>query len=465
MSDAAIKGRLLALSEEKGGIKGNPLAEASGGSMDPSVIPRIAEVENAIIDAKKGDKRHLSRILGKSLNWQDVRKMDLNKLSADYRSWAGGLNIRADEIKADRRLEAEIKQTKAYEGKAAMFELAFRGIYPDATPEEVEVFNNAADSIYKGGNGDKAVMDYLNVFRNLEKDQQAKLLADRKAEQAAIAAKMKGSMKGGSKAAMRNYFEYLGEANVNEKMANSIDDKILEIQGNPLFDDAKKASLIAAQRQSKADFEGLSNYYRSEAEKLRAANQGLDYATSVSIRSGFLSQFEKDGRARIDAAPDKEAEWKRVMGNVKNRLATQYDIYPGINEDVEAIELILRSAYAKKPATGKKKEVVSEEPTEAAQPPVQEKKETALERDKKNYELAVKEAKRVVGIKEPASPYRSRDRRGQKEAALSKLKKIKRAYAEKIVGSRSVYDIDSVYPGIDRLIDDLSRAVKEDIGL
>lgn len=436
MSDAAIKGRLLALSEEKGGIKGNPLAEASGGSMDPSVIPRIAEVENAIIDAKKGDKRHLSRILGKSLNWQDVRKMDLNKLSADYRSWAGGLNIRADEIKADRRLEAEIKQTKAYEGKAAMFEVAFRGIYPDATPEEVEVFNNAADSIYKAGNGDKAVMDYLNMFRNLEKDQQAKLLADRKAEQAAIAAKMKGSIKGGSKSAMKNYFEYLGEANVNEKMANSVDDKILEIQGNPLFDDAKKASLIAAQRQSKSDFEGLANYYRSEAEKLRAANQGLDYATSVSIRSGFLSQFEKAGRARIDAAPDKEAEWKRVMGNVKNRLATQYDIYPGINEDVEAIELILRSAYAKKPATEKKKEVVSEESPKVTQTPAdaQAEKDAAAA---KAYEEASPEEDVMLTRKERAAAKAAKKRTGERERSaqrgekyINNLASVKRQVAE-----------------------------------
>ena len=337
MSDAAIKGRLLALSEEKGGIKGNPLAEASGGSMDPSVIPRIAEVENAIIDAKKGDKRHLSRILGKSINWQDLKKMDLNKLSADYRSWAGGLNIRADEIKADRRLEAEIKQTKAYEGKAAMFEVSFRGIYPDATEEEVETFHNQALNIYNAGKGDGAVMDYLNLFRGLGKDEMAHEL--RLSQEATKRAKLNVSNAAGSKSkGLKDYFNYLEQANKNERLAQeaqkNIDSQTLTQQ--------ERASWV----NKKSTYDNLAAQFRSDAQKVRASNQGIDYGTRLAMTRNLLRRLEQN-RAALDEGG--ESAWTQYIAGLKSDLATSHGVYPGISEDMESIEIALRRAYLSKP--------------------------------------------------------------------------------------------------------------------
>lgn len=337
MSDVAIKGRLLALSEEKGGIKGNPLAEASGGSMDPSVIPRIAEVENAIIDAKKGDKRHLSRILGKSINWQDLKKMDLNKLSADYRSWAGGLNIRADEIKADRRLEAEIKQTKAYEGKAAMFEVAFRGIYPDATPEEVEIFNDQALNIYNAGKGDEAIMAYLNLFRGLGKDEMAHEL--RMSQEATKRAKLNVSNAAGSKSkGLKDYFNYLEQANKNERLAQeaqkNIDSQTLTQQ--------ERTSWV----NKKSTYDNLAAQFRSDAQKVRASNQGIDYGTRLAMTRNLLRRLEQN-RAALDEGG--ESAWTQYIAGLKSDLATSHGVYPGISEDMESIEIALRRAYLSKP--------------------------------------------------------------------------------------------------------------------
>jgi len=350
MSDAAIKGRLLALSEEKGGIKGNPLAEASGGSMDPSVIPRIAEVENAIIDAKKGDKRHLSRILGKSLSWQDVKKMDLNKLSADYRSWAGGLNIRADEIKADRRLEAEIKQTKAYEGKAAMFEVAFRGIYPDATPEEVEIFHDQALNIYNAGKGDEAVMAYLGLFRGLGKDEMAHEL--RMSQEATKRAKLNASNAAGSKSkGLKDYFNYLEQANKNERLAQeaqkNIDSQTLTQQ--------EKSAWVS----KKATYDNLAAQFRSDAQKVRAANQGIDYGTRLAMTRNLLRRLEQN-RAALDEGG--ESAWTQYIAGIKSDLATANGVYPGINEDMESIEIALRRAYLSKPKAASAKPKKGAEP-------------------------------------------------------------------------------------------------------
>ena len=352
MSDIELKARIRALGEEKGGIRANPLAEASGGTMDPSVIPRIAEVEKAIIDAKGGDRRHLSRILGKSISWQDLKKMDLNKLSADYRSWAGGLNLRADEIKVDRELEEELKQTRAYEGKAAMFELSFRGIFPVATPEQVETFQDQALNIYKAGKGDEAVMAYLDLFRGLGKDEMAHEL--RMSQEATKRAKLNASNAAGSKSkGLKDYFNYLEQANKNERLAQeaqkNIDSQTLTQQ--------EKGAWVS----KKAAYDKLAAQFRSDAEKVRAANQGIDYGTRLAMQSNLLRRLEQN-RAALDRGGD--SAWAQYISGIKSDIAVAYGVYPGMNEDMESIEIALRRAYLSKP----KGTARAEQPKKDAEP-------------------------------------------------------------------------------------------------
>ena len=297
------KAALAEINAEKGLV--NPIAEFSDGVLPDTALPGMRRLSVAIALAKSGDRSKISQIMGRSVEESEVK--DLDKLMADYRAYASGVRLKADEAQEILELD-EIEKENA---RGDSFAFLVRGdlgtMKPDLPAEDLDVIANKLGRMYvKDPTGAAAV---LNLYKGMN-DTRLRELA-RKEKAAAAARRASSKLYGGNKQAFNTWKEqkskWLAFSKTAGEHAKTLRD--LETRG------ADEAT-VASQRALLADALKAVKDSREEEGKLYrlvAHHSGLaGVATPPSVEqldAVFDSQLRKDGTHSLTAAKDPDKWW------------------------------------------------------------------------------------------------------------------------------------------------------------
>jgi len=322
------------------GVIKNPLAEFSG-VVEESYLPSIVQLRYAVASAKDGDRTHIEDILGRSVSRSEVKKLD--KLLANYRDYAGGLSMKADEVRRTKR-DAALEKKRAEGDTFAA--LVVGDLAKLKSPEEAEILADHLGEMYTydpaGARG------LLSFYRGMKKDE---VVAEAKRVEAVnkeARLRAKSAVGGkGAKQAMVDYFKELSQASDAAKKSDEAQKNI----DSQTLTNQQTADWV----KKKAIYDSQVAYHRDRAEKARAKSQGIDFSTRIALISGFTGDFDKKHREKFDKAKDKEAAWATYEDRVASMLASTYGgsggTYLGIEEDVASIMKSLRAHYVAPAAT------------------------------------------------------------------------------------------------------------------
>ena len=333
-----IKREINQLARE--GVVRNPLAVFSG-VIEDSDLPSIEKLSFAIGMAKDGHRKKLGKMLGRKVSRSEVKKLD--KLMADYRGYAKGLTMKADEIREEKR-DIALEKEQAKGDNFAM--LVVGDLAKLKSPEDAELLaDHLGDMYVYDPAGARAL---LTFWRGMKKDELAEEAARLRASNVEARARAKSAVGGkGAKQAMVDYFKELSQASDAAKKSDEAQKNI----DSQTLTNQQTADWV----KKKAIYDRQVAYHRDRAEKARAKSQGIDFSTRIALISGFTGDFDKKHREKFDKAKDKEAAWATYEDRVASMLASTYGgsggTYLGIEEDVASIMKSLRAHYVAPAAT------------------------------------------------------------------------------------------------------------------
>jgi LysM repeat protein len=366
LSDHELKAKIDELTKKEGALR-NPLAVASDGLLPDSHLPAIEQVELAAAEARQGNRARISRIVGRTVTGKEVRDGDVDKWAAQYRSFASGLNVRADEIRADRWEAEKIQRQEGYEGKSRMWELTFRSLFPMEKGESKEGYNERVKDFHKFAldayevGGDRSVEGYLDRWAQLEKDRRSADLNAYKASSSRSRSKARGAV--GKSGSMVDYFKYIDD----EQKQNQIADDLIKEKAETLLTaganlkevDGRKETIDEAKKRVSDDYDrrirnarGRASEFRKRAEQERVKVQGISPEQRVALGGMFRSDFESSSKGRksqrqiIKDSGNSEDAWGAYAESVRSYLAVTYGAYPTLSEDVDYVVSSMRTQYA-----------------------------------------------------------------------------------------------------------------------
>ena len=149
----------------------NPIAEFSR-VVDETYLPSMQRLDYAVGLAKGGDRSLISSIMGRSVNRSEVSELD--RVVANYRDYAKGVRLKADEIRTSREADALEKES----AKGDLFADLVRGDLAKMKPglDEVAV-DELADSLGKMSvydpQGARSMLSLYKGMRDTELQQEA----------------------------------------------------------------------------------------------------------------------------------------------------------------------------------------------------------------------------------------------------------------------------------------------------
>jgi hypothetical protein len=298
------------------GVIKNPLAEFSG-VVEESYLPSIVQLRYAVASAKDGDRTHIEDILGRSVSRSEVKKLD--KLLANYRDYAGGLNMKADEVRRTKR-DAALEKKRAEGDTFAA--LVIGDLAKLKSPEDAEILaDHLADMYTYDPDGARGL---LTFWKDMKKDELAAEAAKLKASRAASRAATKGYR--GNKQLFNEWKEHHSQWETAEGLMNVALKKKAESGFAPISDEADRAEYIERVEASyeRARMNAAAAHKRQEATyKLLledSRNTGAALPTEVKTPN---SVFDSRVLPRLAKAKDKDKFWKSYQVQLATQGATE----------------------------------------------------------------------------------------------------------------------------------------------
>lgn len=298
------------------GIVRNPIAEFSGVTAE-SRLPSLVELRYAVASAKDRDRTHIEDILGRKVSRSEVKELD--KLMADYRAYASGLSMKADEIRRTKRDEA-LEKKRAEGDTFAM--LVVGDLAKLKSPEDAEILaDHLADMYTYDPDGARGL---LTFWKGMKKDELAEEAKRLEADRAASRAASKGYR--GNKQLFSEWKEHHSQWKTAEGLMNEALKKKAEAGFAPIPDEADRAEYIErveasyerARMNSAAAHKRQEATYRLLLEDSR--NTGAALPTEVKTPN---SVFDSRVLPRLAKAKDKDKFWKSYQVQLATQGATE----------------------------------------------------------------------------------------------------------------------------------------------